>query len=368
MELGLGLYARMLTAENLRFARQVGATAVVVHMADYRRGAPRRSAFDADAKMWDVSAAKGQYWTTEELVEMRRLVESEGLRLAALENINAALWHDVLLDGPAREEQLEGLKSLVAAVGDAGIPCLGYNFTLAGVWGTRRGPTGRGGASTVTFDAEDELAREPLPAGSVANRLYDPVRAAAGGQQPPTTRPALLERHRRFLETLLPVAERHGVVFAAHPDDPPVESLRGQPRFMHRERHLDELLEGHASRANRLQLCIGTVAEMADSDVYAVVDRFSAADRIGYIHFRNVNGRVPRYREAFVDDGDIDMARVISILGRNRWKGVLIPDHTPYLTCDAPWHAGMAYAMGFMRAAMRAATNVDSETASCSSA
>jgi mannonate dehydratase len=31
---------------------------------------------------------------------------------------------------------------------------------------------------------------------------------------------------------------------------------------------------------------------------------------------------------------------------------VLIPDHTPLLTCGAPWHAGMAYALGFMKAAL----------------
>jgi mannonate dehydratase len=32
---------------------------------------------------------------------------------------------------------------------------------------------------------------------------------------------------------------------------------------------------------------------------------------------------------------------------------MLIPDHTPQMSCDAPWHAGMAYAMGFMMAAMK---------------
>jgi len=32
---------------------------------------------------------------------------------------------------------------------------------------------------------------------------------------------------------------------------------------------------------------------------------------------------------------------------------VLIPDHTPQMTCDAPWHAGMAYALGYMRAIMQ---------------
>ena len=34
-------------------------------------------------------------------------------------------------------------------------------------------------------------------------------------------------------------------------------------------------------------------------------------------------------------------------------RGVIIPDHTPQLACAAPWHAGMAYAMGYMRAQLQ---------------
>jgi mannonate dehydratase len=46
------------------------------------------------------------------------------------------------------------------------------------------------------------------------------------------------------------------------------------------------------------------------------------------------------------------MIRVLKILKKNEFDGVLIPDHTPQMTCSAPWHAGMAYALGFMRAAL----------------
>jgi mannonate dehydratase len=59
-----------------------------------------------------------------------------------------------------------------------------------------------------------------------------------------------------------------------------------------------------------------------------------------------------------VDDGDIDMLRVLRILKQNKFDGVLIPDHTPQMTCAAPWHAGMAYTLGYMRAALK---TLDSE-------
>ena len=93
---------------------------------------------------------------------------------------------------------------------------------------------------------------------------------------------------------------------------------------------------------------------MTEGNIYDAVDDYSRQNAIAYIHFRNVTGKVPHYRETFVDDGDIDMLRVVRILKRNRFEGVLIPDHTPAMSCDAPWHAGMAFSMGYMRAALNA--------------
>ena len=43
--------------------------------------------------------------------------------------------------------------------------------------------------------------------------------------------------------------------------------------------------------------------------------------------------------------------RVLRILKRNHFDGVMIPDHTPQMTCAAPWHAGMAHTLGYMLAA-----------------
>jgi mannonate dehydratase len=114
-----------------------------------------------------------------------------------------------------------------------------------------------------------------------------------------------------------------------------------------------KLIDLNPSPANQLEFCIGSLAEMTDGDIYETVDAYSRQQRLGYVHFRNVRGKVPTYKETFIDDGDVDMLRVLALLQRNRFEGVLIPDHTPQMTCAAPWHAGMAYALGYMRAAMR---------------
>lgn len=60
-------------------------------------------------------------------------------------------------------------------------------------------------------------------------------------------------------------------------------------------------------------------------------------------------GKVPSYRETFIDDGDLNMAEIIRILKKNHYEGVLIPDHTPQMACLAPWYAGMAHALGYLK-------------------
>ena len=86
-------------------------------------------------------------------------------------------------------------------------------------------------------------------------------------------------------------------------------------------------------------MCLGSIQEMEEDGLEKYLDKFSKEDRIAYIHFRNVKGKIPNYVETFVDDGDINMVNVIKILKKNNYQGIIIPDHTPSLSCDAPsWY------------------------------
>jgi mannonate dehydratase len=167
-----------------------------------------------------------------------------------------------------------------------------------------------------------------------------------------------------FLEELLPVAEEAGVRLAMHPDDPPVPVLRGTGRLVYHPDGFRRLLDLVPSPANAIEFCQGTVAEMPGADVYAAIEEYSASGAIAYVHFRNVVGRAPDYQEVFVDEGDVDMQRALAIYLRNGFDGVIVPDHTPQMACAAPWHAGMAYALGYMRAAMQALESISSEKTS----
>lgn len=354
MKIGLGLYREMLTPDNFQFAVQAGATHIVAHMTNYFRGRDPKISGGDDAMGWGDCSAD-ELWTFEELDGLVKSVRSHGLELAAIENFSPRFWSDVLLDGPDRARQMEGLKRLLKDAGRAGVPCFGYNFSIAGVWGWTRGPYARGGAISVGFDSAAIDTTLPLPDGVVWNMRYRPGREGAEPVQ--VSNAELWERLEAFLKEIVPVAEEAGVALAAHPDDPPAEELRGTARLVNRPEKYDRLMDIVDSSANRLELCLGSLQEMPGGEIYDHVRRFARRDRIGYIHFRNVQGKIPRYIETFVDDGDIDMAEIVRILRDENYQGVLIPDHTPSMTCDASWHAGKAFALGYMRALIQ---NADS--------
>jgi mannonate dehydratase len=352
MKLGLGLYRHMLTPENFRFAKQAGATHIVAHWVDYFRGGPRLPAAESEGSGWGLAGSQEQRWTVEELTDLRTAIEAEGLTLVAIENLDPSHWYDILLDGPKKQEQLEGIKTIVRNLGRAGVPILGYNFSIAGVWGHVVGPYARGGAESVGFSRSTGPRETPIPVGQVWNMTYDPE--APAGTIPPVTSEQLWSRLAEFLHEIVPVAEEAGVRLAAHPDDPPLPTLRGHARLVNRPELYQKLLDIYPSRSNALEFCQGTLAEMnGEMDVYEAIEHYAAQDAIAYVHFRNVKGTVPEYHEVFVDEGDVDMIRALRLYHQHGYDGVIIPDHTPQLTCAAPWHAGMAYALGWMGAAIR---------------
>ncbi len=348
MKIGLGLYRSMLTDENFAFARQAGATRIVAHLVDYFADAklPKASATKAS---W--GATEGRLWTTEEILDLRQAVERHGLELFAIENFDPGIWHDVLLDGPRRAEQIEYVKTAIRRAGAAGVGVIGYAFTLAGVWGHVTGPFARGGAESVAFRGPQPVAETEIPNGEVWNMRY--LTDEPAGTVGEVTEDEMWRRLGAFLEDVLPVAEEAGVRLALHPDDPPVPRLRGTGRLIYHPDGFARLLALSPSPSNSLEFCQGTVAEMPESDVYDAIDTYSATGRIAYVHFRNVIGKAPDYREVFIDEGDVDMHEAISIYLRNGYDGVFIPDHTPQMTCGASWHAGMAYALGYLRATVR---------------
>jgi mannonate dehydratase len=348
MKLGLGLYRHMLKNDYYDFAKQCGCTHIVVHLVDYFNGRhdnSKESQPVGNDMGWGVAGASDQLWSKDALIALKKEVSKSGLELEAIENFDPAHWYDILLDGPKKKRQIEFLKQIIRNVGQAGIPVLGYNFSLAGVCSRIEGKFARGSALSVGMDIVDE---SPVPNGMVWNMVYDTH--ADEGYLPKISHDELWERLSYFLSELIPVAENEGVKLAAHPDDPPMPYIRQTPRLVYQPELYKKLLDVIPSKSNTLEFCLGSIAEMTEGDIYEATEKY--ADHIAYVHFRNIRGKVPNYREVFLDEGDIDMIKILRILKGKKFCGVLIPDHTPQMSCNASWHAGMAYALGYMKAAL----------------
>jgi len=358
MKLGFGLYRHMLDEAHYDFARQCGATHLVVHLVDYFNQSEQKTSDQPIGGLngWGVAGDPDKIWEVADLQRLKAQIEAKGLVWYAIENFDPAHWHDILLDGPKRAKQIEQVKQMIRNVGEAGIAVIGYNFSLAGVAGRVTGRA-RGGAECVIMDGIEEGSTAPIRQGMVWNMWHD---QPGEGFLPEISSEELWRRLERFLEEVVPVAEQAGVRLAAHPDDPPLERVRGQPRLVNQPYLYDRLLAAKPSYHNSIEMCLGTIQEMTEGDAYEAAKKYSRFGDKGlnmapYIHLRNVVGKVPHYRETFIDEGDIDVLRVMRVLKENNYDGVIIPDHAPQMACEAPWYAGMAFAMGYLRAAMQAA-------------
>jgi mannonate dehydratase len=347
-KLGLGLYKSLLNKNNFDFAQQAGATHLVVQLVDYVKGGSNPTLSQNYLNGWGVTQNQGKLWEYDDLKRLKSEIESHGLTWEAIENFDPSHWFDILLNGPKRDAQMSDLKYMVANIGKAGIPIIGYYFSIAGVWGWTNKPYGRGNAMTVGFDEKDVNVNQPIKKGMVWNMTYDTE--AENTDLYPISREEMWERFSWFLNEILPVAEEHGVRMVAHPDDPPIPEMRKSARLFHSISEYEKLLKISNSPSNGFEFCMGTLQEMKEGNVLETLDKHSKAGNIGYIHFRNVKGKVPNYREVFVDEGDLNMAEAVRILKKNNYNGILIPDHSPAMSCDAPWHASMAYALGYMKA------------------
>ena len=293
------------------------------------------------------------HWRLEELAALRQRCEDAGLRLEAIENVPYRHWDKVLRGEPGRDEQLESYCRTIRNMGAAGIPTLGHHFIPGYVWRTDLRARGRGGALVTAFDI-DRIGEGNKLAGYKLTPAATQEQVAVDAEQ-------MWHNYEYFLRAVLPVAEEAGVRLALHPDDPPIDvALGGFARIMSSP---EGLMKAHQLSADSpawaLNLCLGSVSEMdGERSVNTVIDYFGSRRRIAYVHFRDVQGTVPRFAECFLGEGNYNPAAVIRRLVHSGFDGFLIDDHVPAMLGDPDTWAdtstaafcsrGRAHALGYL--------------------
>jgi mannonate dehydratase len=333
MRIGVG-HIRQPDEERLRLFRQLGVEDISLEFSSAPRMLGMNGFYRQKRDEFPVVREGENGAVLPKLIQARRWVEEEGLRLAAVEGFPGCSTEPVIYGDEDMEEELDHIKDAVRAVGRAGIPVLGYDWSPGGVGRTSVGTKWRGGAKVTAYDSAD--------IGSPTRELETP------------SADELWHNYERFLEEVLPVAEEAGVKLALHPNDPPVQKFDGTP-FLHTsidafERPMDRV----PSPNHGITLGVGTWSA-SDEDVFEVIERFGSRGEIFYVHFRDVSGTVPSFRETFVDEGNYDAFDLLAALDDVGYEGIVIPDHVPQVAGDTDWgHRSRSFTVGYLRAALEA--------------
>lgn len=297
-------------------------------------GRPQRVAL---AKQMGVLGGVGGAWAG--VAETRKAYDDAGLEWTVLEGVNLTRAQ---LGVEGRDEDIERLIGLMRDCTEYGGPdVICYNWMPAVSWSrTDTARLDRGGSLVTAFDLDDA----------------DPVPTEYGDA---FTHEDLWENMAYFLDAVVPEAAHYGIKLALHPDDPPVDRLRGIPRIITSVDAMKRVTEMVDSPYNGLCFCQGSVASQGpDVDIPAAIRHFGDRGKIHFVHFRDIRGGAQRFVEAWHDDGQNDMMAAMQAYYDAGFRGPIRPDHVPtisgYEENEFPGYndLGALFAYGYIKGLM----------------
>jgi mannonate dehydratase len=278
------------------------------------------------------------YWTAEDVQQAKKNCDDAGLVLESM-MIPIDFYRNARLGQAGRDKDIDNVCRTIKAVAEQGVPMMEWRFWPDFFWDERVGyynVEGRGGARFRAFDHGRVKDAEPFPGIGVVDDKE------------------MWTRFLYFAKPIVATAEKAGIRLTMHPNDPPVPVMRGVARIFHHTDGLRRFLKEVPSRASGITFCQGTISEMG-VDVLKEIRAFGREGKIFLVHFRAVRGKVPRYTEVFIDEGDLDMLAAMRAYREVGYTGPFVSDHTPGVEGDTPWgHRGRTFSHGYMRALVHA--------------
>ena len=276
----------------------------------------------------------------------RDLFARAGLKVYGFGSYSVHNQPEITLALPGRDEKIEEYKQHLRNLGKAGIPYTTYAHMANGIWSSERETT-RGGATARALNLAN--AHKGHWVGTIYEGPLTHGRKYSEDE--------IWDNFEYFIKQIVPVAEEAGVKIGIHPDDPPVPELGGIPRciFGNFEGY-KRAMEIADSPNIGLCLCVGCWLEGGDwmgKNVLETVKYFGEREKLFKIHFRNVHQPLPYFIETFLDDGYMDMYKVMRALREVEFDGVAIADHIPSMANDR--RVATAFSIGYMKAQLERA-------------
>ncbi len=318
----IGVMEADLSGSNLDFLKAIGVSNVVG--TDHRQFG------------WDRLG----YWDADELIAARKHVESHGLSLDMLGLLQATPitkedLPNIVLANEKRDADIDRFIKCVQAASKAGIPAIKINFSVGGVLRTEP-VVGRGGAVHTALNMA--FFKPPVtPVGQIsADEMW--------------------KRIKYFIDRAIPVATEAGVRIACHPHDPAMPAGMGMDdRVLGTIDGLKKYVALSDSPYHGLNYCQGCMEESGASKEQLIdaVNYFGSRKRLFLVHFRTILGQPLNFREAFIDEGNMDMLALMKAYYDVGYDGIMVPDHYPKIPGDKDRMASRAYAVGYMKAMAR---------------
>jgi mannonate dehydratase len=318
-------------------------------------------------------------WDGKKVAELRRWVESFGLRLDAMALDVGSILLDSLRQPDRAATIAERLRKDIEAAADGGVTTLKYTVAMVGI--TRTGVVdGRGGMKCSCFRATDykpeadarfsywgvvlpedgtDGAKSPRDAQGAPETCGQVMAAEAGGISEADGWNAI----EYLVGATLPTAEKAGVRLACHPHDPayPPGGLNGVHHVLGSLDGLRRFIDlAPESKSHGFNFCQGTIAEMSPNPTEAVLEAIhafgpkSGANRIFMVHFRNIKGGYLDFHEALPDEGSVDMLKCVQAYRAVGYDGILCPDHVPLSDVDPGRERFFSFCLGYTRALLQA--------------
>ncbi len=283
-------------------------------------------------------------WEFEVVKAVKESWDKEGLKLTVIEG-PPSLYTKTKLGLEGRDEEISNFITFLKNISRVGIHTVCYNWMPLISWArSDKAMADRGGALVMGFDI-DKMEGEPITEyGTITHDM-------------------MWKNLEYFLKAVVPEAEKAGVKLSMHPDDPPIDAIRGIPRIMTSVAAFKRQVDIYPSEYNGITWD-GTFGEMGpegkQEDLISAIDYFGKKKVITFVHFRNVRGYNHHFRETFIDDGQMDMAKLMQSLYKYGFKGPIRPDHVPTMAGDSnsfPGYStiGTLFAIGYIRGLIDAA-------------
>lgn len=283
----------------------------------------------------DVPA--GEEWPMDKINEIKTQADKHGLHIDVVESVN--VHEDIKLGLPTRDKYIENYKRTIEKLSKVGVKVICYNFMPIFDWlRTDLAKELEDGSTALFYEGSKIKDIDPLDLvkeisnnshltmpGWEPERLADLTKLFEAYRD--VTAEDLWENLKYFLEEIIPVAAKHNIKMAIHPDDPPW-SIFGLPRIIINKANLQRFLTLVDSPYNGLTLCSGSLGSNPSNNVGEMVREF--ADRIPFAHIRNVkiyeNGDFIETSHR-TEDGSVDIYDIVKAYHENDFTGYARPDH-----------------------------------------